>query len=368
MDENSAVAATDVASGESGDVAAELEANRRWQPAGNPWRTPMPEPTPVKFVGALVEAAGRPWALRPEAMDVLIATLRSGIVAGEVPARTQKGADAGGGVTVVPLKGMITPNAGLLGALFGVRGGLEAFRTDLLEAATSPDVQHIVLNVDSPGGLVDLVPEVSALIREVRGAKPVTAVANTMAASAAYWLASQADELVVTPSGEVGSIGVYMMHVDRSAALEAKGLDVTLTSAGKYKTEGNEFEPLSGSARKNRQERVDTIYGMFVDDVAAGRGVTDGMVINGYGEGRTMMATEAVDNGLADRVGTLDDVLLALGSEPDVEEDDPLIESEDGEAAMARAAAELFIGSSDGTHRLRQEDQPTQQRGTNEED
>ena len=130
------------------------------------------------------------------------------------------------------------------------------------------------MNVDSPGGLIDLVPETAALIRTVRETKPVIAVANTYAASAAYWLASQASDLVVTPSGEVGSIGVYMPHLDVSGWEEQQGVKTTLISAGKYKTERSPFEPLSDEAAAAMQDTVDKYYGMFTYGVAVGRGTS----------------------------------------------------------------------------------------------
>ncbi|MCC7371633.1 MAG: S49 family peptidase, partial [Chloroflexi bacterium] len=124
-------------------------------------------------------------------------------------------------------------------------------------------------------------------------------------ASAAYWIASSADEIVVTPSGEVGSIGVFTAHEDISAALEAEGVTVTLISAGKYKTEGNPFEPLSEEARGAIQARVDDYYSMFVRAVARGRGVKPADVRGGFGQGRVVGADEAVRLGMADRVGTM---------------------------------------------------------------
>src|SRR5207237_10294998 len=107
--------------------------------------------------------------------------------------------------------------------------------------------------------------------RAARGAKPITAAVNTMAASAAYWLASQADEVVITPSGLAGSIGVYLVHEDWSAANAQMGIDVTYISAGRFKTEANPDEPLSEDAKAALQAEVDDLYSLFVTDVATGR-------------------------------------------------------------------------------------------------
>jgi len=119
--------------------------------------------------------------------------------------------------------------------------------------------------------------------------------------------------LIVTPSGEVGSIGVVAAHMDISKMAESAGLKVTLVSAGKYKTEGNQFEPLSDEARAALQVRVDDYYAMFVKAVARNRGVSPADVRNGFGEGRVVGAKQAVALGMADRVATLDETLARLG-------------------------------------------------------
>lgn len=227
---------------------------------------------------------------------------------------------AAGGVAVLPLRGLITPSASLLALLFGGGGGLRDFGKALRALDDSSEVSTIVFDVDSPGGQVDLVPETAAMIRSVK--TRTVAHANTMAASAAYWLASQADEVVVSPSGEVGSIGAVMLHEDVSKGLEDAGVKITMISAGKYKTEGNPFEPLGEEAEAHFQETVDTYYGMFVGDVAAGRGVSTDTVLKEYGQGRMMTADRAVAAGLADRKESFEGTLQRLGAgDPSPERD-----------------------------------------------
>lgn len=217
---------------------------------------------------------------------------------------------------VIPLYGLITPYGSFLSMLFGGGGGLDQFRARLDQAVNDSSISHIVLDVDSPGGMVDLVPETAAEVRAARDVKPVIAVANTTAASAAYWIASQATELVMTPSAQVGSVGVYQMHRDLSAAQDQMGIKTTLISAGKYKTEGNAFEPLNSDARKAMQEQIDEIYGWFVSDVAAGRKLDVSAVKTGFGEGRTLLAQKAVQAGMADRVATFQQVMSGVSSFP----------------------------------------------------
>jgi signal peptide peptidase SppA len=221
------------------------------------------------------------------------------------------GRSGGGAVAVVPLVGSIIPRADGLAESSGAIS-VQRFRGALRRAMADPEIGSVVLDVDSPGGAVSDVPEMADEIYQARGAKPIVAVANTLAASAAYWIASAAEELVVSPSGEVGSIGVFAMHQDMSAQLAQKGVTVSLISAGKHKVEGNPFEPLGEEARAAIQERVDDYYGMFVSAVARQRGVSRADVLSGFGEGRVVGAREAVRLGMADRVATLDETVQRL--------------------------------------------------------
>ena len=268
---------------------------------------------------------GSPWAIRPDVLPRVAETVRAAatpawmaaaegaLAAAPSAARRPRSARAGGAVAVLALTGILTPRGSVLSMLFGGGyGGLQDFRDEFAAAVASPDVGSIVIDVDSPGGLVSLVPETAAEIRAARGTKPIIAVANTQAASAAYWIAAQADEVVVTPSGMLGSIGVYIVHEDWSAFNEKFGVDPTWISAGRYKTEGNPDEPLGDDARAAMQQDIDDLYAMFVNDVAAGRDVSADTVISDYGEGRCLYAARAVEAGLADRVATIETVIAEL--------------------------------------------------------
>lgn len=268
----------------------------------------------------LVTAA--PWAILPYKLAVIrsLLALRFGgqrlaeddiraAIEGAAPRGAR--ADSVGGVAVLPVVGTIIPRADLLTESSG-GVSIERLRSQFQAALNDPAVGSIVLDIDSPGGQVSGVPELATDIFGARGQKPIVAVANHLAASAAYWLASAADELVVTPSGEVGSIGVFAMHEDISAAMDKFGIKTTLISSGKYKVEGNPFEPLSAEARAAIQARVDEYYQMFTTAVAKQRGVSRRDVVNGFGEGRTVGSREAVALGMADRIGTLADTVQRL--------------------------------------------------------
>ena len=213
---------------------------------------------------------------------------------------------AGQSIAVIPVAGVLTPHGSFHGP------STRAIDRAVRQAMAQPGVQAIVLDIDSPGGAVAGVPELAGTIRAARAQKPIIAVANHLAASGAYWLASQASELVTTPSALLGSIGVVALHEDMSGWLEQLGLRISLIGAGSYKTEGNPFEPLTDDARAHLQTLVDDAYGQFVRDVAEGRGRKAADVRAGFGEGRIVPATTAVALGMADRIASVDDVIEGL--------------------------------------------------------
>lgn len=262
---------------------------------------------------------GKPWAIHRDTFDVIVEMVRFRAAGGELSAdeiqerigaaSTRRGSQArAGAVAVLPLQGVIMQRAGMMAQTSGAMS-LESWMRDFRSLVADEEVGAIILDIDSPGGEVTGIPEAAAEIRAARDQKRIVAVANSMAASAAYWLGSQASEFLVTPSGSVGSIGVYLAHQDESAFWESEGVRTTYVSAGKYKVEGNPFEPLSDEARAYRQAMVDDYYGMFVADVAKGRGVTSAAVRGGMGEGRMVLAKGAKAEAMVDGIGTLDDAI-----------------------------------------------------------
>lgn len=211
-------------------------------------------------------------------------------------------------VAVLPLFGTIFPRANLMTDVSGATSA-ERFGAEFSALVDDPSVGAILLDVNSPGGQINGVPELSTRIFEARGRKPIVAVSNHQMASAAYWIASAADEIVVSPSGDVGSIGVFSVHQDISKQLENDGVNLTLIKAGKFKAEVNPYGPLNEDARAYLQHRVDDAYNWFVEAVARNRNVKTSTVRDGFGEGREVTADQAVALGMADRVGTLEETL-----------------------------------------------------------
>jgi HK97 family phage prohead protease len=225
-------------------------------------------------------------------------------------------------VAVIPVTGSIVPHADLFSEVSGATS-IESLQAQFRASLSDESKRAILFNVDSPGGSASLVPEFAAEIMAARGTKPIVAVANTMAASAAYWIAAAADELVVSPSGQVGSVGVYAVHQDWSQYDTTLGVDTTLVSAGKFKTEGNEFQPLSDEGEAEMQRVVDAYYSMFVGALADSRATTRTTVKSEFGQGRMVMAADAVEKGMADRVGTFDETVQRLLADTPTERTEP---------------------------------------------
>ena len=267
-----------------------------------------------------------PWAMRPEQLAVVVDVLAMRAAgerfaseeARERVAAAQSVAPRGassGVVAVVPLIGMIIHRAEAFSEMSGATS-VQRFIARFRAAHNDENTRAVVIDVDSPGGMISGVPEAAQEIHAARGAKRIVAVSNAEAGSAAYWIASAADEVIVSPSSETGSIGVWTAHQDLSKYFEQVGVHHTLISAGKYKTEAHPFGPLDEPARANIQARVDESYEMFVKAVAKHRGKSPSQVRNGFGEGRMVGAREAVDLGMADRVATIEETIARLQPAP----------------------------------------------------
>jgi capsid assembly protease len=265
-----------------------------------------------------------PWAIRPEMAAIIqdiLAARRSGVrfTAEEISARIgaappRPAAQGGVTVAVIPIVGVICHRMELVQDVSSSGISPASIASAFRAAMNDPAIGAIVLDIDSPGGTVFGLAELGDEIRAARGKKTVVAVANGIAASAAYWLGSQAEQFVVTPSGQVGSIGVLSMHEDWAKALEDAGVKVTLVHFGKYKVEGNPFEPLGDEAKAAVQADVDAYGAMFHKAVARGRGVSIDTVRTEFGQGRMVMAAEAAKRGMVDAVETFDQVIARLAN------------------------------------------------------
>ncbi len=261
------------------------------------------------------------WACFPEKLEQLAQILAAKAASGQIPDATevakveaaqrqksQQVSASGGAVAVIPLFGTISKRMGMLDAMSG-GASLEAFAEEFHAAIDDPNVGSVLLQVDSPGGSVFGVEETAAVIAEGAKEKRVVAHADGLMASAAYWLGSQATEIVVTPSGQAGSIGAFRVHFDVSGKAEQEGVKVTIIRAGMNKAEDSPFIPLSDDALAHALSVVEFYEGQFVDAVASGRGTTPENVRQNFGGGRVFESRRLVSLGMADRVATLEQTI-----------------------------------------------------------
>ena len=216
-------------------------------------------------------------------------------------------------IAVIPVTGPLVHRHGEIGADSGYMRSYEKIRAELEEALTSKDVDGILLDIDSPGGEAAGNFELAEFIRQARREKPVFAVANTYAFSAAYNIGASAGRLYATPSGEVGSIGVIAVHVDQSEMDRKLGLKFTPVYAGARKNDFSPHAPLSDEARARLKESVDEYYDMFVESVSLGRGLSAEKIVST--EAGTFSARKAKALGLVDEIGTIENALMDLSME-----------------------------------------------------
>lgn len=273
------------------------------------------------FVSILSRLNGSVWYIREETMDLMLSILERrmrnevlddaslGLLMSQ---RDERGAGMGGnvrGIGILPLHGPIFPKANMMTEMSGATS-LESWRQEFRSLMENDFVSTILLDVDSPGGHADMIPETAAEIRAGRDKKDIIAVANTSMNSAAMYLASQATKVYATPSGQVGSIGTILTHVDDSRKDEMAGIKRTYIHAGDYKAEL--AGPLSDDAKSRLQDYVDYHYAGFVRDVAAGRNTTVEDVLANYGQGSVLTPIQATEVGMIDGVQTFDHVLGRL--------------------------------------------------------
>lgn len=216
-------------------------------------------------------------------------------------------------IGVIPVHGALEARPTFLGEMFGMssyeRIG-QAFDALMADDA----VTTIVLDVASPGGMVYGASELANKIHAARGVKPILAVANPLAASGAYWLAAAADRVIVTPSGDVGSVGVIAEHLSYTRSLDRTGIDATVirSTDAPQKGETHPFEPLTDAAKEHMQARANVIHAVFVGDLARFRNRSVEHINEHFGKGRVVNAEAAIRAGMVDRIDTLEGTLQRI--------------------------------------------------------
>lgn len=258
---------------------------------------------------------GVPLAIHRPKLDVILSVLgaRVGLAdlaapVGYTPAARALGPPSGK-VAVIPIHGTLVRRTSGIEAESGL-ASYTGIAAQLDAALASPEIAAILLDIDSPGGESGGVFDLADRIRAASEVKPIWAVANDMAFSAAYALASAAARVFVARTGGVGSIGVIAMHVDQSVKDAQDGVRYTAVFAGERKNDLNPHEPISNEAHAVLRAEVDRIYDLFVETVARHRGL-DANAVRAT-EAGLFFGPDAVATGLADAVGSLDDALTQL--------------------------------------------------------
>ena len=245
-------------------------------------------------------------ASRPAAMADDISTLRA--------AEPDRLLRRQGDTAVVSLWGLLTRRFNMLTWWYGGTS-MEGFAAALQQAIDDAEIRSVVISIDSPGGSYDGTPELTKQIRSQRGAKGagrIVAVADSMAASAAYWVGSAFERLYVAPSGGVGSIGTWMMHMDYSRMLDGEGITPTMLRSPQWKADLSPFESLPEESKEHYQQLVDGITAEFVAAVASHRGVSAAVVRERFGQGRMVQSKEARAAGMVDGIEESRDIFRRL--------------------------------------------------------
>ena len=265
----------------------------------------------------LADIVNGPWAITPEMLleiqSIYAVHLRGDkldlakveAALGRPLDNSQQDSTVQDGVAVIPVQGAIAKKMNMFSR---ISGGVstQLVGNDITTALNDPAVKGIVLNIDSPGGTVDGTFELAEMIYQSRGKKPIVAFSDGMICSAAYEIASACDSIYISgDTNPVGSIGVVTAHRDVSKAEEKAGIKTTEITAGKYKRMASSYEPLTDEGRADIQDKLDYLYGVFVDTVARNRGVSTEVVLSDMADGRVFIGQQAISNGLVDGVSTM---------------------------------------------------------------
>lgn len=219
---------------------------------------------------------------------------------------TEDSLKSGSGTRTIDISGPLVNRASGMDALCGIRS-YSSIAAEFNQALADSNCTEIVLRMDSPGGECAGVFDLSDLIYDARGKKPIYACLDDMACSAGYLIASAADKVYISRTGAAGSIGVIAVHVDRSEYESKIGFKYTTIFAGEHKNDMSPHEPLSKSAKNTMQAEIDRLYDLFADTVARNRNMTASVVK--ATEAGVFFGAEAITAGLADSVRSFSEAI-----------------------------------------------------------
>ena len=268
------------------------------------------------MIRILSRIKSEPWAVTREVMDTILDIAQRDNMHPEAvaqklgrPLENTYDVEYRDGVAILPVQGPLFRYANLFTMISGATS-YDMLARDFARAVEDPKVEAILLNIDSPGGEANGVSEFADQIEAARGTKPIVAYVGGLGASAAYWIASAADQIVVSDTALLGSIGTVMSVTDTRARDEKNGVKnyEVVSSQSPYKR----TDPATDVGRQKMQELVDSLSDVFVSKVAGYRGTDTDTVLKNYGQGGVLVGQAAVSAGLADRVGSFEGVLAEL--------------------------------------------------------
>lgn len=262
----------------------------------------------TRRASALDLVAATPWAIQPDMLDTIRSiALRENESVEAVEARlgrplqNARAVTLRGDVAIIPVTGPIFRYANLMTEISGATS-IDILAKDFNAALSDPSVKSIVLNLDSPGGQVTGIADFAAMVRAAD--KPVVAFIDGMAASAGYWIAAAASQVVISKSGMAGNVGAVFTMDTRKDPNKAE-----IVSA---QSPNKRPDVTTGEGMALMQEMVDAHAQVFIDDVAAFRGMTSEAVISDWNGGAVFIGAQAVQRGMADSVGTIEEVIAGL--------------------------------------------------------
>ncbi|PAO06154.1 capsid assembly protein [Enterobacter cloacae] len=224
----------------------------------------------------------------------------------DMDTRPSRSYQVANGIAVLPVSGTLVSKTRALQPYSGMTG-YNGIIARLQQAISDPGVDGILLDMDTPGGMVSGAFDCADIIARMRDIKPIWALANDMNCSAGQLIASSASRRLVTQTARTGSIGVMMAHSNYGAALKTNGVEVTLIYSGDHKVDGNPYEKLPEDVRADFQARIDATRQMFAEKVSAYTGMSVQDVLDT--EAAVFTGQESVDNGLADELVNNTDAL-----------------------------------------------------------
>lgn len=269
-------------------------------------------------------ASAQPWLMRAETLDTILDICsRDNVITAEVmtkmdvrretlAARVGRRADntryttrRENGVTIIDISGPIVRYADMFTEISGGTS-TQHLATDLQAAIDDPGTRYIVLNIDSPGGEATGIHELANMIYAARGKKPIIAYAAGWMASAAYWIGSAADEIVVDATSMIGSIGTVLAVADPTEAKKRR-IEIISTQSPKKRPDAS-----TEAGRSELQRWADELTDVFIDSVARNRGVSTDFVLSDFGQGGIRIGQDAVTHKMADRLGSLEALIAEL--------------------------------------------------------